>query len=184
MCSQSTTPGPSNLTVGFWSLQSGCCLILTPLATGTPSHFPSDSEVLCSWWSIQFCITSECKGENSGVATNMNNGVASISSSLILYESKTVSMWIRGTFKNIAAFQRWTLERARTSWPTPNLSQGHAPKFPHGWFNIFSSPGYPSYDWVDHSYWMHRKSSAKNVSHSSTVPSLGGSTLEFPWDPG
>ena len=29
------------------------------------------------------------------------------------------------------------------------LPQGPAPRFPHGWLKVSSSPKYPLYDWMD-----------------------------------
>jgi hypothetical protein len=54
------------------------------------------------------------------------------------------------------------------------LPHGQAPWFPHGWLKMSGSPGYPTYDWVDHRWWM----------HPSSISALGGLTSTFPWNLG
>ena len=78
--------------------------------------------------------------------------------------------------KAIASFQRGTLERVRTSRPSPISLKEEALGF-HIW--LVNSIQF-SWNIGDK---MHRKSSGKKVTHPHTIPTFSGITPEFPWNP-
>jgi hypothetical protein len=120
------------------------------------------------------------KKNDSDVATGMNYCVASISrwSKCTCYLNMR-SVKIRRLLKTVASFRRWTPRIGTDTY----LPQGQVPRFPHGWLKLSGSTGYPHVDWVDHRWGrVHRKSSARKVTHPSIFLALGGFT-KFPWDP-
>ena len=81
------------------------------------------------------------------------------------------------------SFQRWTTplnSREQAGWHL--ISPRRAPRSQHGWLEILSPFEYFHFDWGLQVVGCNPISSARKVSHLSTV-SIGASTLKFPWDP-
>ena len=67
---------------------------------------------------------------------------------------------LEGPQRLLSPFKGEHLVQARTSQLPLILPKGQAPRFPHGWLKISSSPGYPIMTGVDHGGRVQWKSSA------------------------
>ena len=75
--------------------------------------------------------------------------------------------------KDYCLEQVWTSQHG-------HIPQEQAPRFPHGWLNESGSPNTPTMiGWIIGNR-LHQKSSARKVTHLSTIPALGTFASEFP----
>ena len=104
----------------------------------------------------------------------MNYDVASFSSwsgSICIF--KMGIMRVKGVATTIVSFQWWT------TWPGVDrlgityFPHRQGPRFSHGWLKMSSSPGYPTMIGWMMSGQVHQKSSARTVTHMSTILALG-----------
>ena len=89
----------------------------------------------------------ERKKDDFNVATGINYSVASsLSWSTSICNPEMGITRIRGASRNTASLERMDADKLVLTY----VPHGQAPRFPHGWLKISGSPGYPTYDRVDH----------------------------------
>jgi hypothetical protein len=100
------------------------------------------------------------------VATSVNYSVASTSSQYAILNITRINETLKNIF---SSFKGEHLKRAQTSRPAPYLPKGKPLGLPWLVGKKTWSLRYPHFDKMDHSGRVYQKSSARKVTHPSTI---------------